>query len=142
MTTKKIPIRMCAACRTGRPKRELLRVVRSPEGEISVDVTGKKSGRGAYICKDPKCLAKARKARCFERAFSCEIGDEVYARLAGEVEAAMAETTPAGASCQPPLPRGDCKGSSACRDGLAPPANENNISAGEHSSLLQTNDGE
>lgn len=88
MPAKKIPVRMCAACRAGKPKRELLRVVRSPEGEISVDTTGKKSGRGAYLCKDPKCLAKARKARCFERAFECDIGDEIYARLADEVAAA------------------------------------------------------
>ena len=74
---KKIPMRRCVGCMEQRPKRELIRVVRSPEGEISLDTTGKKSGRGAYLCPDPACLAKARKARRLERALECEIPDEV-----------------------------------------------------------------
>ena len=74
---KKIPMRRCVGCMEQRPKRELIRVVRSPEGEISLDATGKKSGRGAYLCPDPACLAKARKARRLERALECEIPDEV-----------------------------------------------------------------
>ncbi len=76
---------MCAGCREGKPKKELVRVVKSPDGEISVDLTGKKSGRGAYICKNEACLTKARKARCLERAFSCQISDEIYDRLAREI---------------------------------------------------------
>ena len=86
MSGKKIPIRMCTGCRQGRHKIELVRVVKSPDGDISVDLTGKKSGRGAYICRDVKCLEKARKARCFERAFECEISNEIYERLLSEIE--------------------------------------------------------
>ncbi len=76
---------MCSACREGKSKKELVRVVKSPDGDISVDLTGKKPGRGAYICKTEDCLARAKKARCFERAFSCQISDEVYERLAREI---------------------------------------------------------
>ena len=83
---KKIPIRRCVGCMEQRPKRELIRVVRSPEGEISLDTTGKKSGRGAYLCPDPACLAKARKARRLERALECEIPDEVYERIEKELQ--------------------------------------------------------
>ncbi len=78
---------MCAGCREARPKKALVRVVKSPDGEISVDLTGKKSGRGAYICKSEACLARARKARCFERAFGCQISDDIYERLAREIAA-------------------------------------------------------
>lgn len=59
-------------------KREMIRVVKSPEGEISLDFTGKKSGRGAYICKSRECFEKARKARRFEKSLSCKIDDSVY----------------------------------------------------------------
>ena len=83
---KKIPMRRCVGCMEQRPKRELIRVVRSPEGEISFDTTGKKSGRGAYLCPDPACLAKARKARRLERALECEIPDEVYERIEKELQ--------------------------------------------------------
>ena len=83
---KKIPMRRCVGCMEQRPKRELIRVVRSPEGEISLDTTGKKSGRGAYLCPDPACLAKARKARRLERALECEIPDEVYERIEKELQ--------------------------------------------------------
>ena len=82
----KIPMRRCVGCMEQRPKRELIRVVRSPEGEISLDTTGKKSGRGAYLCPDPACLAKARKARRLERALECEIPDEVYERIEKELQ--------------------------------------------------------
>ena len=61
MKPKKIPMRMCLGCGENKPKRELVRVVKSPEGEISLDLTGKKSGRGAYICRNAECLIKARK---------------------------------------------------------------------------------
>ena len=87
MVTKKIPVRRCVGCNEGKPKKELVRVVKTAEGEIAVDVTGKKSGRGAYLCPDKTCLAKAQKAKRLERAFECAISEEVYARLAQEVEA-------------------------------------------------------
>lgn len=87
MVTKKIPVRRCVGCNEGKPKKELVRVVKTAEGEISVDVTGKKSGRGAYLCPDKNCLAKAQKAKRLERAFECAISEEIYARLAQEVEA-------------------------------------------------------
>ena len=81
MKPKKVPLRMCAGCGEHRPKKELIRVVRSPEGEISLDCTGKKSGRGAYLCSAPECLKKARKAKRLERSFSCQIPDDIYQRL-------------------------------------------------------------
>lgn len=73
MQNKKIPMRMCTGCGEHFPKKELVRVVRSKEGYISVDLTGKKSGRGAYVCKSVECLKKARKTKRFERAFECQI---------------------------------------------------------------------
>ncbi len=71
-------MRKCTGCNEMKPKKELVRVVKSPEGEISIDLTGKKPGRGAYVCRDAACLAKARKAKRLERAFSCDIPDDVY----------------------------------------------------------------
>ena len=87
MTPKKIPMRMCTGCGEMKPKRELIRVVRSPEGGISLDVTGKKSGRGAYVCPRTECLRQARKARRLEKSLACRISEEVYDAL----EAAMAQ---------------------------------------------------
>ena len=78
---KKIPMRQCLGCREMKPKRELIRAVKSPEGEISLDFRGKKPGRGAYVCPDPECLAKARKSKGLERAFSMAIPTEVYDAL-------------------------------------------------------------
>ncbi len=78
---KKIPVRQCLGCREHKPKPELIRVVRSPEGEVSLDFKGKKPGRGAYVCPDPECLKKARKARALERAFSAPLPDEVWQAL-------------------------------------------------------------
>ena len=75
---KKIPERMCSGCGEHRPKRDLIRVVRSPEGEISLDLTGRKNGRGAYLCPKAECLQKARRARRIERSLGCPIPDEVY----------------------------------------------------------------
>ena len=83
---KKIPMRQCLGCREMKPKRELIRVVRSKEGEIGLDFRGKSPGRGAYVCPDPVCLKKARKARALERAFSAQIPAEIYARLEEEME--------------------------------------------------------
>lgn len=85
MKPKKIPMRMCLGCGESKPKRELIRVVKSPEGEISLDFTGKKSGRGAYICRNNECLKKARKSRRFEKAFSCRIDDNVYEVMENEL---------------------------------------------------------
>jgi len=87
MSTKKTPMRMCTACREMKPKRELVRVVKTPEGEIKLDLTGKLNGRGAYICKSSECLKKAQKANAFSRAFSCQISAEIYAQLTKELEA-------------------------------------------------------
>ena len=78
---KKIPMRTCIGCGTEKPKKELVRVVRDPEGQLSVDLTGKKNGRGAYICHDTECLKKAKKGRRLEKSFSMQIPDEVYAEL-------------------------------------------------------------
>lgn len=83
---KKIPIRQCLGCREHRPKNELIRVVRSPEGEVSLDFKGKKPGRGAYLCPDPKCLAKVRKSRALERAFSAPVSAEVFAALEAQLK--------------------------------------------------------
>ena len=85
MKTKKIRMRMCLGCGEMKPKRELIRVVKSKEGDISLDLTGKKSGRGAYICKSVECFEKARKARKFERSFSCMISEDIYNSMEGEL---------------------------------------------------------
>ena len=82
---KKIPQRQCVGCRTMKDKKALIRVVRTPEGEIVLDATGKKSGRGAYVCPDPVCLKKARKSKALERAFSLEIPDAVYDALEAQM---------------------------------------------------------
>ena len=83
---KKVPLRKCLGCGEMRPKRELIRAVRSPEGEISLDLTGKKNGRGAYICRDSKCLTAAIKAKRFERAFGCKIEQPVYDSMLSELD--------------------------------------------------------
>ncbi len=82
---KKIPQRQCLGCNEHKPKAELLRVLRTPEGEIVLDFTGKRSGRGAYICKNVSCLSKARKSHRIERNLECPIPDEVYDRLEREL---------------------------------------------------------
>ncbi len=76
---------MCGGCNQHKLKKELIRVVKSPEGEISIDLTGKKNGRGAYICHNADCLKKIRKSRRLERTFSCQIADEVYDGLEEEL---------------------------------------------------------
>jgi predicted RNA-binding protein YlxR (DUF448 family) len=85
---KKIPMRQCLGCNEHKPKAELLRVVRSPEGEVSLDFRGKKSGRGAYICHDVKCLRRVRKSKRVDKVLECEIPesvwDEMEAELAGD----------------------------------------------------------
>ena len=83
---KKIPMRQCLGCREMKPKRELLRVVRSPEGEVSLDTRGRKPGRGAYVYPNADCLKKAIKTRALSRALETEIPEEVMQRLAAELE--------------------------------------------------------
>ena len=84
---KKIPQRQCMGCRERKEKREMIRVVRSPEGGISLDFRGKAPGRGAYICPKMDCLKRAIKAKSLERSLDTAIPDEIYARLEQEMEA-------------------------------------------------------
>ncbi len=85
MAQKKIPMRMCVGCREMKPKSSLIRIVRTPEGEIKLDKTGKLNGRGAYLCQDEKCLQKAEKQKILSRTFGCTIGDEIYENLRKEL---------------------------------------------------------
>lgn len=87
MKIKKIPMRMCLGCNEMKPKKEMIRVVKSADGDISLDFTGKKSGRGAYICKNMECFQSARKARRFEKSFSCKIDSKVYEEMENELTA-------------------------------------------------------
>lgn len=83
--TKKIPLRKCTGCNEMKPKKELVRVIKTPEDEILVDLTGKKNGRGAYICHSSECLAKAIKTKAIERSLACKITDDIYDRLKEEI---------------------------------------------------------
>ena len=85
MQQKKIPMRKCIGCNEMKPKKELIRIVRSPEGEFDLDVTGKKSGRGAYICKNPECCALVKKGRKLNRSFETSVPDEIYDKLESEL---------------------------------------------------------
>ena len=87
MTSKKVPMRMCVGCRAMHPKAELIRAVKTAEGEVVLDATGKKNGRGAYICRNAECFEKARKARALDRAFEMKISEEVYDSLKEELNA-------------------------------------------------------
>ena len=82
---RKIPMRQCLGCNEHKDKRELLRVVRDPEGNISLDFTGKKSGRGAYICKSAKCLARAVKSKRIEKNLGVVIPPEVFEKMESEL---------------------------------------------------------
>ena len=82
---KKIPVRQCLGCNEHKPKPELLRVVRSPEGEISLDFTGRKSGRGAYLCQDVKCLRRVRKSGRLQTALDVTIPEEIYDEMEKEL---------------------------------------------------------
>lgn len=84
-TVKKIPTRRCTGCGEHFPKNILIRVLRTPEGEITLDLTGKKSGRGAYICKNVACLKKAKKSKRIEFSLDCKISDELYLRMEEEL---------------------------------------------------------
>lgn len=85
MQPKKIPLRRCMGCNESKAKKELVRVVKNKDGEVSLDMTGKKAGRGAYVCPSAQCLAKARKTRRIERALECAIPDELYAAMEAEI---------------------------------------------------------
>ena len=78
MKTKKIPMRMCLGCHEMKPRAELVRVVKDKEDKVSLDLTGRANGRGAYICKDVNCLKKARKSNAIDRAFSQKVSEEIY----------------------------------------------------------------
>ncbi len=87
MKPKKIPMRMCVGCREMKDKRELIRVVRSPEGDVSLDPTGKKSGRGAYLCRNLECMKRAIKQRQLERQLDASLNPETAEALQAEMEA-------------------------------------------------------
>lgn len=87
MTQKKIPMRQCLGCREMKPKRELVRVVRGPDGTICLDTKGKAPGRGAYVCHDTGCLKKARKSKALERSLETAIPEELYDRMEREMGA-------------------------------------------------------
>ena len=89
---KRIPQRKCIGCGVSKNKSDLIRVVRSPENEISIDLKGKKSGRGAYICKDENCLKKAVKAKKFDRSLEVSISDEILESLLGQIKEIEIET--------------------------------------------------
>ncbi len=82
---RKIPMRQCVGCREMHPKAELIRAVKPKEGEVTLDFGGKLAGRGAYICKNEACLAKAKKSKALERAFSCAISEAVYEELSARL---------------------------------------------------------
>ena len=83
---KKIPQRQCVGCRVMMPKKDLARVVRSPDGVVTLDRTGKSPGRGAYLCHQSACLAKARKSRAIDRAFGVPLPEDVWTALAAQLE--------------------------------------------------------
>ena len=86
MQRKKIPLRKCTGCGEMKPKKELVRIVKTPEAEIVLDLTGRKNGRGAYICPDAECLKKARKSKRIEKSFGCAIPQEVYDLMEEELK--------------------------------------------------------
>ena len=87
---KKLPERRCAGCGEHFPKRDLVRVLRKPDGQIVLDLTGKISGRGAYVCKSVECLKRARRARRIESSLECSVPDEIYEKM--EIEIAASST--------------------------------------------------
>lgn len=86
MTKRKIPLRKCLGCNEQKQKRELIRVVKSKDGDISIDFSGKMHGRGAYICHSDECLTKARKNKSLSRAFKENVSDEIYDKLSEELK--------------------------------------------------------
>lgn len=86
MKVKKIPERMCVGCMEMKPKKELIRIVKNKEDEISIDITGKKPGRGAYICRNTSCLESAFKTKRLEKNLSHRIDEQIYLKLKEEIE--------------------------------------------------------
>lgn len=82
--TKKIPLRLCIACRELKPKKDMLRIVKNSEGKIFLDFSGKASGRGAYICNDENCVKKLKKQRLINKVFACEVDESVYVAIEEE----------------------------------------------------------
>lgn len=97
MKSRKVPLRKCVACQEMMPKKALIRIVRSPEGEVSIDLTGKKSGRGAYLCGKEACFKLAQKNRALDRALKAPVGVEVYEQLARDFLAVEEQFNAAGA---------------------------------------------
>ena len=83
---KKMPMRQCVGCRTMFEKKSLMRIVKSPEGEVSYDFTGKKSGRGIYVCKNAECIKKAEKSKILQRTFECEIPEGFFEQIRSKLE--------------------------------------------------------
>ena len=83
---KKVPMRMCVACREMKPKKELIRVIRTPDNEVRIDAAGRQNGRGSYLCPSSACFMKARKTGAFARALKINIPDEIYDHLMEEIE--------------------------------------------------------
>ena len=86
MGAKKIPMRMCTGCREMKPKKELVRIVKTPEGEIKIDLTGRLNGRGAYICASMECFVKAKKSGALSKAFSAAVSEEIYSQIETELK--------------------------------------------------------
>lgn len=86
MQKKKIPLRKCTGCGEMKPKKELVRVVKTPDDQVLIDLTGRVNGRGAYICPDEKCLRIARKSKRIEKSFQMQIPDEVYDKMEEELK--------------------------------------------------------
>ena len=86
MANKKIPLRQCVGCQEMKSKLELIRVIKTPEGEVTLDTTGRMNGRGAYLCKNSDCLKKLRKTKGLERSLKIAIPQEIYEKLEKEME--------------------------------------------------------
>lgn len=86
MKMKKVPMRRCLGCQESKPQKELIRIVKTPEGALCVDATGKMNGRGAYICPDAGCLAAAKKTKRLEQQFKTDISDELFAQLNSRIQ--------------------------------------------------------
>ena len=88
MKTRKVPMRMCLGCREMFPKKGLIRVVHSPDGEVRLDLTGRMPGRGAYLCRSEECLNRALKQKQIERAFACQVSEDTKASLTASIREA------------------------------------------------------
>jgi len=85
MKQRKVPIRMCVGCRQNLPKKQLVRIVKNKDGDVSLDLSGKMAGRGAYVCRNEACLLKAQKSKALQRALECNIDEAIFIRLKDEL---------------------------------------------------------